>query len=61
VVDGLFAVEFRNPAVGSVVVIEASNDLVTWTPVHTNNTPTITFSEATDARLERFFRAVVKP
>lgn len=54
----LLKVQFDSPGTAGPVVLEASNDLVTWTPRATNSTTTATWSvvDPTSGQSQRFYR-----
>jgi uncharacterized delta-60 repeat protein len=55
--NGFFGIRIENPAPGSVVVIEASTDLLSWAPVFTNSAASISFAEDISSHNRRFYRA----
>ena len=56
--NGFLGIRIENPAPGSVVVIEASTDLLSWAPVFTNSAASISFTEDISSHNRRFYRAV---
>jgi sugar lactone lactonase YvrE len=57
---GSFHLLVPNPSPGSDLVLESSSDLVGWSPVLTNNSASIQYSESPSGQVPRFFRAYSK-
>jgi hypothetical protein len=53
---GLFSLQLPNPAPGSDLVLESSPDLANWSPILTNNSSLMLYSEPVAGQGQRYFR-----
>ena len=54
---GFFSIQLPNPSPGSDLVLESSEDFVTWSPILTNNSSQMLYSEPVAGQGQRYFRA----
>jgi len=57
---GSFSIQLPNPSPGSDLVLELLQDFVTWSPILTNNSSLLLYSEPVAGQGQRYFRGYSK-